>query len=304
MPKIIAFAGRKRSGKTTLAKLLQEEDNAVIITIADYLKHLCCQLMGITYEDLLIKKDNNYTFDVVPDERWFKIIDKKTKIGVENIKKELDGIHITNIRQLLQVIGTDVIRKYDKDWHVNQMIEDIESYGDDKLIVIDDVRFPNEREAILKHGGEVFFIIRPNMSDVSNHVSETSLKWQDFKFREIILNDNITLENFKQQFKVHYKNDFECFIPGSIFLIENNGYIPCSNFGEKYDDFVSDIVRQLKNDRLFKEYGLIRYHTHSYKYAERYINEVDDNINFIDKLYNEFITHNPLIVENLKIYLI
>jgi len=184
------------------------------------------------------------------------------------------------------------------------MIEEIESYGEDRLIAIDDVRFPNEREAILERSGEVFFIVRPNISDVSNHLSETSLKWQDFDDEHIIINDNISLEEFKLHFKLHYKNNFDCFIRCSIFLNENREYLPCCHFGEKdnNDDFLMDLIRQIKEDKLFKEYGLIRYHTSSKKYAKRYIKEVDNKIKYIEPYCNEFITHNPLIVENLKMY--
>ena len=302
---IIGFAGRKRCGKTTLAKYLQEEENAIIITIANYLKYLCCDLMNITYEELNEKKDNGYTFDVVPDERWYKIIDKRTNIGIDNIKRELDGKHITNIRQLLQVIGTDVIRKYDENWHVKQMIKEIESYSEDKLIAIDDVRFPNERKAILERSGKVFFIVRTNISEISNHSSETALKWQDFNIRDVIINDNIPLNDFKIHFKIHYVNNFEQFIRKSIFLNENREYIPCSNFGyntDETDELVCDIVRQLKEDKLFKQYGIIRYHTSSKKLAKRYTEEVDNKIKYIEPYCNQFITSNPLIVENLKIY--
>ena len=194
--RIIGFAGRKRSGKTSLAKYLKEEENAVIITIANYLKYLCCDLLNISYEELNEKKDKGDTFDIIPDDRWFKIIDNRTHIGYSNIKNELKDIHITNIRQLLQVIGTDVIRKYNENWHVEKMIEDIKSYSNDKLIVIDDVRFPNEKEAILNLSGEVFFVIRPNTLSVSNHASETALIWQDFDSRHIIINDNITYNQY------------------------------------------------------------------------------------------------------------
>jgi len=304
--KLIGFAGRKRSGKSCLSKMLVEEENAIIITIADYLKYLCCDLMNLSYEELNYKKDNGYTFDVVPDERWFKIIDKKTKIGIENIRKELQNVHITTIRQLLQVVGTDVIRKYKENWHVQKMIEEIESYPEDKLIVVDDVRFPNEREAILNLSGDVFFIVRPNVLDVSNHSSETALKWQNFDKRHIILNDNITEEKFKIDFLIHYRNNFDFFIMKSIFLYENENYLHCSCFGYEYnkdDELLSDIIRQVKSDKLFNEYGIIRYHTCSRKLSERYITEVDDRIKFIEPRFNEFVTYNPLIVENLKLYL-
>ena len=257
--KIIGFAGRKRSGKTTLAKYLKNEENAIIITIADFLKRLCCDLMNMSYEELNEKKDNGYTFDVVPDSRWFSLIDSRTHIGVDNIKKELQNVHITSIRQLLQIIGTDVIRKYNENWHVEKMIEEIQSYSEDKLIVIDDVRFPNEREAILRLSGEVFFIVRPNSLTISNHPSETALKWHNFNFDKVIINNYPNEEEFITNFKVHYVNDFETFVPKSLLVSENMNYVmPCGYFGcqehgdiSTYKDLLDDIIRQVKRDKLF-----------------------------------------------------
>lgn len=309
--KIIGFAGRKRSGKTTLAKYLKNEENAVIITIADFLKYLCCDLMNMSYEELNEKKDNGYVFDIVPDNRWFNIIDKHTHIGIDNIKKELQDIHILSIRQLLQIIGTDVIRKYNENWHVEKMVEEIQSYSEDKLIVIDDVRFPNEREAILRLSGEVFFIVRPNSLTISNHSSETALKWHNFSFDKIIINNYPNEEEFITNFKVHYKNNFETFIPKSLLVSENLNYVrPCGYFGcQEYGDIstdkdlLDDIIRQIKNDKLFWDYGLIHYKTCTKSLAKKYITSVDNNIKYLDIYCNEFITCNPLIVENLKIYL-
>lgn len=307
--RLIGFAGRKRSGKTTLAKYLKNEENAIIITIADFLKYLCCDLMNMSYEELNEKKDNGYTFDIVPDNRWFNIIDKRTHIGIYNIKKELQNVHITSIRQLLQIIGTDVIRKYNENWHVEKMIEEIQSYSDDKLIIIDDVRFPNEREAILNLSGEVFFIVRPNAISISNHVSETSLKWQDFKYEKVIINKYDTEEEFITNFKIHYVNDFKTMIPKSLLLTENANYlVPCGHFGygdiSTYKDLLNDIIRQIKEDKLFWEYGLIRYKTCNRNLAKKYINLVDTNVKRLDSYCNEFITCNPLIVENLKAFLV
>ena len=309
--KIIGFAGRKRSGKTTLAKYLKNEENAIIITIADFLKYLCCELMNMSYEELNEKKDNGYVFDIVPDNRWFNIIDKHTHIGIDNIKKELQDIHILSIRQLLQIIGTDVIRKYNENWHVEKMVEEIQSYSGDKLIVIDDVRFPNEREAILRLSGEVFFIVRPNSLTISNHSSETALKWHNFSFDKIIINNYPNEEEFITNFKVHYKNNFETFIPKSLLVSENLNYVrPCGYFGcQEYGDIstdkdlLDDIIRQIKNDKLFWDYGLIHYKTCTKSLAKKYITSVDNNIKYLDPYCNEFITCNPLIVENLKIYL-
>lgn len=281
------------------------EDNAIIITVANYLKYLCCDLINMSYEELIEKKDNGYVFDVVPDERWFKIISKRTQINIDDVKKELENKHITTIRELLQVIGTDVIRKYNENWHVNKMIDEIESYSEDKLIVIDDIRFPNEKKAVIERGGEVFFIIRPNVLEVSNHSSETALKWQDFDDRHIIINNVIGVERFWTEFKLHYKNDFDIFIASSLFLYENESFKINGNFGyncEK-DDFLTDLLSQINKDRLFADYGIIRYTAFSKENAERYIKEVDSGVRLIDGTINKFTTYNPLITENLKMYL-
>ena len=84
--RLIGFAGRNRSGKTSLAEYLKNEENAIIITIADFLKYLCCELMNMSYEELNKKKDNGNVFDVVPDNKRINIIDKHTFIGIFYIK--------------------------------------------------------------------------------------------------------------------------------------------------------------------------------------------------------------------------
>lgn len=303
--RIIAFAGRKRSGKTTLAKLLQYEENAVIITIANYLKYLCCDLLNISYDELIEKKDNGYVFDIMPDDRWFKIIARKTDISIENVRKELENVHFTTIREILQIIGTDVIRKYNENWHVQKMLEEIDSYSDDKLIAIDDVRFPNEKEAILSRSGEVFFIVRPSLSDISNHSSETALKWQDFDDKHVIINDAPSKELLEQTFMVYYKNDFEINCPGSIFLSENTRYLKCSDFGhntDSDDELLNDVLRQLELNKETNYYGVIRYKTCNRQMAKRYAIEIDNTSDKLDKHCNEFLTYNPLIIENLKKY--
>ena len=63
--KIIGFAGRKRSGKTCLAKVLQENEGAVIITIADYLKRLCCKLLEMSYDELIETKKKDYELEIL-----------------------------------------------------------------------------------------------------------------------------------------------------------------------------------------------------------------------------------------------
>lgn len=304
--RIIGFAGRKRCGKTMLAKYMKEEYDANIVTIANYLKFLCCDLMNLTYDELLEKKDNGTTFDIVPDDRWFNTIHAKTNIPIESLKTELENVHITSIRQLLQVIGTDVIRKFNNNWHVDKMVEEILEYPDDKVVVIDDVRFPNEMEAIKKLGGEVFFIVRPICNNVSNHISETSLHWQDFDDKHVIL--NIANEDvFKTNFKSHYAFDFDIKINRSIFLYENEHLKKNANFGYKSnkdeDTLLNYIIENNVKEYIFMKYGVIVFKTCNKKLAERYVDEVDSTYQLTNEPCHRFETNNPLITENLKMYL-
>ena len=127
MKKIFAFAGRKRSGKGLLSLGLKEKmDNVVILTIANYLKELCCNILGIDDISTLNEwKDNGHTFEYTPNDRWFNLISKSTGISIDIIKKEIGDILFTGVRQMLQVIGTDLIRKYCPNWHIDKLTEDI-----------------------------------------------------------------------------------------------------------------------------------------------------------------------------------
>lgn len=303
--KIYAFAGRKRSGKGVLSNVIREESkNSVIITIANYLKYLCCDILGIDYATLNQRKDNGYTFNITPNDKWYNIINKKTSINIDIIKKEIGNITFNNIRQMLQVIGTDLIRKYVPNWHVNCMLKDIESFNNDTIIIIDDVRFPNEKKAIEDIGGEVFFIIRPNYFDVSNHISEISLKWQDFNDEHIIIND-LTLEDFKNYFRISYITDFDKNLDSPLFLSKNQYFkyynninYPCNTSNKS---LLSDILKQNTTDVRFLHNGIIHYKASNRNKANDFCNEILNSD--CQNWKRDFIIYNPLINENLKIYL-
>ncbi len=305
MKKIIAFAGRKRSGKGLLSDVIKREDNnVVILTIADYLKCLCCDLLSIDYDTLIQKKDDGSIFNILPSKRWYKVINKRTNIPIEIIKNEIENVTFTNIRQMLQIIGTDLIRKYYPDWHIDNLVKDINSYSDDKIIVVDDVRFKNEKDKIESLGGEVFFIIRPNYFDVSNHISEISLKWQNFDNNHVIINDmqkNIIEEYFRISYKMNFKENKN--IP--IFLSANEIYQHVNNCSFPHNnintDLLNDILEQNKNKPLFLNNGIIHYTASTRNLAKKFIEEL---MCLQQNSYNkEFILYNPLINENLKKYM-
>jgi len=81
-------------------------------------------------------------------------------------------------RQLLQTIGTEWGRNLVSTtiW-VDVAVWSWERASADghEVIVVPDVRFPNEAKAIRDKGGEVWLVHRPDVSPVAGHVSETGI---------------------------------------------------------------------------------------------------------------------------------
>ena len=124
---------------------------------------------------------------------------------LEIVKEKCEEKIFRNTRELLQFIGTDLIREYCNDWHVNKVKEMILNESNQNF-VIDDVRFPNERKMIEELGGTLWFIVRPNFNTVSNHISETALKWQEFD--NIIIN-NKSLEFLKYNWNMFFEQNYK-----------------------------------------------------------------------------------------------
>lgn len=201
---IIGFAGRKRCGKGLLSTGLKEwfENNTdrpvQIVTIASYLKKLCCELIGVpTIEKLNDIKDRGVELNIqIPVDEWADRLHERSDIDRDILVKELTKKGtILDARELLQYVGTDVFRKYYAGWHIDQAVKDIKAAPNNAVVLVDDVRFPNEKEGIEALGGEIYFIARPSCFAISNHASETSLSWNDFLPNNILVN-NKTAEEF------------------------------------------------------------------------------------------------------------
>ena len=201
MGKIIGFAGRLGSGKSELAKICEEKGYRRI-AFAMPLKQLVADVIKVDISDINELKNVEKDYSLTKLE--FMYIATETGIPYQFVLEEMEGVKFTTVRQLLQFIGTNLIRKHNPNWHVNRLRNVIT--GLDADYVIDDVRFPNELELIKEFGGDAWFIIRPMVENISNHESETSLDWRDFGTK-IIINDN-GLERFKfrwESFLSHYE---------------------------------------------------------------------------------------------------
>lgn len=174
MTKIIAFAGRKQSGKTTCSEFIVSCSLGVktkIYNFADPLKQdICINILGLSHEQC-------YGSD----------LQKNTLTHIKWQDKYLTA------REVMQVVGTDILRNMYHDVWVNATINKIMKENMD-LAIIADCRFPNEVEAVKNAGGIVIKLTRNPHN--SNHASETALDETNFDntiFDMVLDNINISI---------------------------------------------------------------------------------------------------------------
>ena len=181
MINLIGLSGRKQSGKTELANVLKEYGYQVI-NFADQLKDLVCTIIGCTLITLNKHKETESEYELSD---FVKLISLETKVPENKIFHYFSKPFKT-IREILQVLGTNIIREHNPDWHI---IKTKERLIQGQKYVFADCRFPNEKKMIESMGGEVYFVIRPENTYYSNHISEVSLRRNDFRSNNIILNN-------------------------------------------------------------------------------------------------------------------
>ena len=179
------------------------------------LKKLCSDLLGIDIEALNLLKNENATISYVIDEHQCEILSEATNIPLEQVREKCIDKKITTVREMLQFIGTDLIRSCNPSWHIDLVKQLINKR---KKYVIDDVRFPNEKQMIEDLGGDCWFVIRNRFDNISHHESEESIKHTDCG-NKIIINDGSLKEilYFWGNFVKNYKRnvgDREAYLQG------------------------------------------------------------------------------------------
>lgn len=196
---IISFSGRKESGKTELANICVDEGYEKK-SFATALKRLVCRLAGLdSIEELNTYKTR--PMDVYVNENTYDILEEETGIPRESIKITLSKLNEqSTARDWLQVVGTDLIRSFDPDWHVRKTMDTLEP---GKKYVFDDTRFPNELEKLKEMGAECWYIIRTKTDNINNHESETSINYKMFNYHVIV--NNSSLEEYRDGWKFYMK---------------------------------------------------------------------------------------------------
>lgn len=161
--KLIGVAGFARSGKDTIADYLVREHGYTRLAFADDMRDMLYAINPIvTYNDidgfLRVK-------DFVDANGW-----------------DLAKVEYPEIRALLQRLGTDAGRKVlgDTIW-TDALLAKARAIGGN--IVIADVRFEDECEAVRVNGGKVIRVSRPGISSVNDHISDKRLPdaWVDYE---------------------------------------------------------------------------------------------------------------------------
>jgi hypothetical protein len=196
---IIGVVGKKGSGKTTLANIAVS-NGFTPVAFADPLKDIISQVFDISKSILNDPEaKENYqlsielTNDVVSEllrtasEKYESVPMYTRNFALSNFQPAF----ITNPRQLLQVVGTDIFRNLvDKNYWLNSFIKNIDLQAKD--IIVHDLRFQNELDLIKnKLYGKIVVIERPGIFTDFHESESFSPTNYDYK-----LLNNLSLEDF------------------------------------------------------------------------------------------------------------
>jgi len=153
---IIGVSGKGRSGKTTVARYLQEVYGYEETSFAVPLKEACLRA--------LLKNPPPFM----------------SEIGEADWRRLIYHDRTPFTRWLLQFVGTEIVRdEIDREYWVNAWTWD--STRKKTKLVVPDVRFVNEVQAIRRLGGEIWRVVRTNgdpggvIEAGATHRSETEM---------------------------------------------------------------------------------------------------------------------------------
>jgi len=160
---LIGIAGYARAGKDTMAGYLEMRYGFKKVAFADPIREALIRLNPY----ILVQHPENGQKARMPLE-----------LAVFSFGWEALKSLSPDVRPLLQRMGSEVGREMlNKDIWVNRLF--LENVGERKL-VISDVRYQNEAEAIRNRGGEVWLVERKNGHPANGHESENDLRGYEF----------------------------------------------------------------------------------------------------------------------------
>jgi hypothetical protein len=197
---VISLSGRKGAGKSEVASVLVNNHGFERTAFAKTLKDVVGHVFDIPVEDLNDPKKKEEHLNLDSGLTW----DSDTASKAEKFLNIPEGslmretLVFMSYRDALAKVGTEVLRNYDSNFHVNSLLRNLNAMKGN-FAVVDDTRFPNEVDCFQNIKGKtstVFVrVIRPNAwNNITNHASENSIGCKDAT--RIIVNDS-SLESLR-----------------------------------------------------------------------------------------------------------
>lgn len=152
---IIGLTGKKQNGKSTAAQYIAEKYGFVRLNFKDALvAEIKERFPGLLQEIANIMEQTNY--------------DGMNPWTVDRLFKEKPPL----MRTLLQHYGTEVRRADDAGYWANKWMVEARKHEN---IVVDDVRFVNEADAVRELGGTIVRVVRTDYAADDSHKSELEM---------------------------------------------------------------------------------------------------------------------------------
>lgn len=205
---VVGIAGRKRSGKDTVALILEEEYGFKRLALANPLKECLSTFLGVSEP---IDKESLVSFSVSQEDlrEMSHLLRLEAPLFIERFREHMrewcgQNCYTLPYRKLIQTVGTDICRALDEQVWIRRTMYEItmnKKYGGRNKFVVSDIRFDNEAEFIHNLLGSVWCVTSTRGKD-DTHSSE---KGVDKKYISCIIANNGTLEELREGVKRVYK---------------------------------------------------------------------------------------------------
>jgi energy-coupling factor transporter ATP-binding protein EcfA2 len=193
---IIGLYGNKGVGKDTIADIITGiEPKYSKVRFGDYVRDIVTIIFDIprdemeTTEQKQMRIPNQYIEKNILKERLRlttryvigefeendendRIIDMMISVLTIDHNDQYYEFIPSTVRQAMQLTGTECFREsFGNDIFIKKLFDDFKG----KAVVISDLRFKNECEAVKKHGGIIFHVERRSIINDDNHISESEI---------------------------------------------------------------------------------------------------------------------------------
>jgi hypothetical protein len=175
---IIGVMGQKRAGKDEFARAVVlasgSPQKARVLAFADAIR------------EIMYAVDPILAFDNGEAVRYATIVDE---LGYEAAKE------YPEFRRFAQCLGTEGGRSvFGEDVWVDLVMSRIAALPEDTLVLIPDVRFPNEFNAIKDAGGYVIRVDRPSLVEDEHDAHASEVEWKSLEPDTVIRNEGAVSE--------------------------------------------------------------------------------------------------------------